>query len=378
MDYQELIEFRKALHKNPELSGLEIETAAKIHTELQKLQPDLLLKNLGGHGVLALFNAKGEQKTVFFRAELDALPIEELNEFAHKSIQKGLSHKCGHDGHSTILLGLAKKVAKERSNLGVNIGIIFQPAEETGKGAVAVLSAPQFQVFKPDYIFALHNLPGYHLHSVVLKNEAFTPSVKSLVFCLTGKTAHAAEPENGINPALAVAEILQGANDLSSNSLEDLALITPIHVTMGKPAYGISAGYAELHFTLRSYTPRRMNELESELKALVMNSVSKYGLILVTNSLEEFHANMNNATAVDFIRKAAVLQKLELIELDVPMKWGEDFGAFTQQFSGAIFGLGAGESCPALHNPDYDFPDALIETGVNLFWKIIEQVQQNR
>jgi amidohydrolase len=370
-----LSEFRRTLHQNPELSGQEVATAAKIHQELALLTPDILLQNLGGHGLLAIFGNNPDQKTIFFRAELDALPIAEVNDFAHKSVHPQVSHKCGHDGHATILLGLAQKVASERDNIHVNVGLLFQPAEEIGKGAIAMLNDPNFEEFKPDYIFALHNLPGYPLHQIVVKDGIFTPEVKSYIFRLQGKTAHAAEPENGISPALAIAEILQGAQQISSNSPEDLALITPIHIVMGKPAYGVAAGNAEIHFTLRSYAPARMRRLENDLKELVRTSVLKRGLQLHFNSLEEFKANVNDRQAVDFVRNSARALQLDILEIEQPMKWGEDFGAFTQQFPGAIFGLGAGLDCPALHNPDYDFPDKLIETGVNTFFGIVQQLK---
>ena len=172
-----LSEFRRALHQNPELSGQEVATAAKIYQELALLKPDLLLQKLGGHGLLAIFGNNPSQKTIFFRAELDALPIAEVNEFAHKSIHEQVSHKCGHDGHATILLGLAQKLASDRVNLRVNVGVLFQPAEEIGKGAIALLNDPNFEPFKPDYIFALHNLPGYPLHQIVVKEGSFTPEI---------------------------------------------------------------------------------------------------------------------------------------------------------------------------------------------------------
>ena len=152
-----LNDFRKDLHKHPELSGKEFETAAKIYDQLKLLRPDKLIKGLGGTGLLAIFGDDPKQKTVCFRAELDALPITEVNDFEHQSIHHGIAHKCGHDGHATILLGLAQKAMAERSNLGVNVAVLFQPAEETCSGAIAVLKDPNFEGFKLDYIFALHN-----------------------------------------------------------------------------------------------------------------------------------------------------------------------------------------------------------------------------
>lgn len=375
MDIESLIKWRKTLHQHPELSGEEEATAMRVEEALSDLEPDILLSKIGGHGVFAQFCTAQDRPTVFFRAELDALPVEEENNFEHRSRQPGISHKCGHDGHATILLGLAQRAAAHRQQLGVNLGVIFQPAEEIGKGARSMLEDEQFEGLNPDYCFALHNMPMFPMHSILVKNDYFTPAVKSLIFKLQGKTSHAAEPENGINPAMAVAQALQAAEQLSKNDVEDLALITPIHVVLGEKAYGVSAGHAELHFTLRTLTNKRMNDLVEQLKDKISAIAKAEKLEMELESLEEFYANKNNTQAVDLIRAAARESDLELIELDHPRKWGEDFGAFTQRFRGAIFGLGAGVDTPALHNPDYDFPDELIKTGINIFWKIIQNIR---
>jgi amidohydrolase len=371
---KQLIAFRKKLHQHPELSGQEYETANKVVEYLNSLKPDLLIKNLGETGVLALFGQEKNRPTVFFRAELDALPIEELNDFEHRSKQAGVSHKCGHDGHTTILLALAEKVVEQAVEL--NVGLLFQPAEENGSGALAVLNDPKFKQFQPDYIFALHNLPGYPLNQIVIRDGHFTPAVKSVIYKLDGKTAHAAEPEKGINPALAMAEILTQAAAISKNELEDLALITAVHALLGEKAYGVSAGQAELHFTLRCWNNKRMQALEHELLTAVEQIAQKHQLKLSMETLEEFQANENAADAVALIREASQHAGLALTERESPMKWGEDFGAFTQKLRGAIFGLGAGENCPALHNPDYDFPDQLIESGSSIFYQILQAIQK--
>ncbi len=375
MNYPALCEFRKTLHQQPELSGQEYETARLIAARLRRLQPDHLLEGLGKTGILAIFGQDDSKPLVFFRAELDALPIQEINNFAHRSQTPGISHKCGHDGHSSILLGLAERFAE--APLDLRLGLLFQPAEENGSGALAVLQDERFRGFAPDYMFALHNLPGYPLHQVVLRQGSFTPAVKSVIYKLEGKTAHAAEPENGINPALAMAEIWQAAAKRSQNNLQDLASITPIHAWLGEPAYGVSAGSAELHFTLRCWTNTAMQKLEQDLLSIVQDRCQKYGLQLQQESLEEFQANQNAAKAIDIVQKACEQAQLNWVEQPTPMKWGEDFGAFTQQFTGAMLGLGAGEDCPALHHPDYDFPDALLPTGVELFYHTLLQIQSS-
>lgn len=369
--YEELTELRHHLHTRPELSGLEFETAGLIGRRLSALSPDLLLRNLGGTGVAAVFDSGRPGPSVLFRSELDALPIEEVNDFEYRSRHQNVSHKCGHDGHMAILLGLAYQIARHRPNRGKVI-VLFQPAEETGEGAMEVLRDPAFEQIRPDYAFALHNLPGYPLGAVVVKDGPFTAGVRSLIIRLQGMTSHAAEPEHGVNPAEAIADLLYLARDwtVADLSRPDFQLLTPVHVHMGEKAYGVSAGYGEVHLTIRCWSSEAMEKLSSRLLREAADIAGRYGLELETEWTNVFFANHNDPKSVELIRRAARSLDLPLVERADPLKWGEDFGAFSQRFKGAMFGLGAGEDASALHNPDYDFPDELIETGARMFFRI--------
>ncbi len=366
-----LISFRKESHAHPELSGEEKETAKRVLAFLEKCSPSEIITSVGGHGVIAVFDSEIEGPNVLFRADMDALPIEEVNEFDHLSKTKGVSHKCGHDGHTTILLALATLLSKHPPKKGKAI-LLFQPAEEIGAGAAAILNDEKFTSFNPDWVFGLHNLPGYPLHEVVVKKDSFTASVTSIVIDFYGKTTHAAEPEHGVNPAMAVSELILQASLWSNNLPErtDFAVVTPIHVNLGSEAYGTSAGTATLGFTIRTWTESEMQKLKKKMELYLIALAEKYQLKLKLSYKEEFKANENNKDAVESIIAAAKNQKLEISERQFPFKWGEDFGLFTQEYKGAFFGIGAGEDCPALHNPDYDFPDELIPTGSKMFYEL--------
>jgi amidohydrolase len=376
-DTELLIGFRKELHANPELSGEEKDTCQRIHSFLHEhAHPDEIVE-VGNYGLLAIFHGKESGKQLMLRGDTDALPIQEVNDFDHRSKTPGVSHKCGHDGHTCILLGTAMALSKNKPLH--DVALLFQPAEENGTGAVSVLEDPTFQERNIESAIALHNLPGFPMNMVVTRHGSFTPSVKSLVIRLVGKTAHAAEPEHGINPALAIAEIIQRAHEMSVPDIEDTGffLITPIHINMGEIAHGISAGDAELHFTIRSWTAERTKRKGDELKTAVEEIGTRNGLQVNCTWTQEFEANENDLQLVDIIRNAAASSGLSQQNAEKPFKWGEDFGVFTQRFPGAMFGLGAGSETPALHNPDYDFPDELIATGVNLFCSIIASYQSN-
>ena len=372
---EELIRLRHKLHQHPEVSGNEKETAKCILSFLSKYPPQEIISNLGGQGIVAIYKGKEAGKSILFRCELDALPIQEINSFDYKSINEGVSHKCGHDGHMAILCGLAKTLYEKPLEKG-NILLLFQPAEEDGNGAKNVIIDPKFATIKPDFVFALHNLPGYKKHQVVVKENTFTCAVNSIIIELQGKTSHAGEPENGINPALAIAEIISAFNSKINTDLTSDAycLVTPIHINMGEKAYGVSAGYGEIHFTIRSNNNDQMKIIEKEFAEYVLQITSKFKLDTKISWTQSFHANENNTEAINYVRKASSQLNLNILEKELPFTFGEDFGIFTQHFKGAMFGIGSGENTPSLHNPDYDFPDELIPTGTQLFHQIIKEV----
>ncbi|MGB4843656.1 MAG: amidohydrolase [Ferruginibacter sp.] len=374
---QHLIHLRQLLHTYPELSGDEKKTAAYIYGFLKKLNPDQLINEIGGEGILALFDSGKPGPVLLFRADMDALPIQEVNDFPHKSVHEGVSHKCGHDGHTTILCGLAEKLSEQKPATG-KVYLLFQPAEETGEGAAKVVNDPNFNI-KPYYVFALHNLPGYEVGNIVMKDGLFSAAVNSIIIKLKGKTAHAAEPEFGFNPAKAISEIISLGGGLNHNVPEDknFQLVTPVHINMGTTAYGISAGEAELHYTLRCWDNERLRKLETTLVEQSKSIADKYNLQFAHEFTQTFFANNNDKDANDVVREAAKQNNFTVEEKPVPFKWAEDFGYFTSTYKGCMFGLGAGKDQPALHNPDYDFPDSITTTGINIFHSITKIVLNN-
>lgn len=373
----ELIQLRHLLHAYPELSGFETKTAEHIIQFVEKLQPDKIVTNIGGNGILVLFDSGKPGKTILFRSELDALPIQEINKFAYRSVIDGISHKCGHDGHTTILCGLAEKLSASRPTSG-KVYLLFQPAEETGEGAKLVVEDSKFDI-QPDYVFAFHNLPEYAKGIIVVKEELFSAAVNSIIIKLKGRTAHAAEPEMGENPTLAISEIINYADKQNNNNpaKKDFRVLTPVHINMGSKAYGVSAGYGELHYTLRCWNNEELRKLETDLISKSNAIAAKHKLELEHEFVQTFFANNNNKEAVGFVKHAATELNYLLEERKYPFKWGEDFGFFTSKYKGCMFGIGAGENHPALHNPDYDFPDEIIETGVNMFYTITKLVMNN-
>jgi len=370
-----LAEIRHHLHANPEVSGNEIQTAEFIYQELsESCAPDELVK-LDCHAVIARFGSNSEGKHIMIRGDIDALPIQEINDFTHRSKVDGVSHKCGHDGHASILIGLARKLSNEKPKSGEVI-LLFQPAEENGEGAKAVIADAYFKELQIDFTYALHNLPGFPKHQIVIREKQFNAHVISMIIKLNGKTAHAAEPEFGHNPSMAISKSLLVSQQMVKNEMEaeDFFLITPIHLKMGDLAYGISAGYGEIHFTIRAWDSKLVKKNCLVLEQVVKSIGEEENLNVEVSYTQEFAANMNDDAAIEHLKSAVKSAKLDHCLLNRAFKWGEDFGLFTQRFPGAMFGLGSGEDCPALHNPDYDFPDDITESGIEVFHQIIKEI----
>ncbi|MEZ4884079.1 MAG: amidohydrolase [Chitinophagales bacterium] len=370
--------FRKELHQNPELSGFEAHTAKRIKAFVEaNHHPTKIIEEIGGNGLAVVYEFPQKGATIVIRCELDALPIEEKNTFEHRSVTQGVSHKCGHDGHIAMVAGLVFWL-KEQTFQSGKIVLLFQPAEETGEGAFEVLKDERFKNLKPDYIFALHNIPGEPLNRIVIVPKNFSATVQSLTIHLMGKESHAAEPENGINPAIGMAEIILEFSKLNVNNPNDkhFAVLTPVHLNMGQKSYGISAGIGELHYTIRTWTVEVMSTLKERIYK-ILNQISMHqGWVYSVDWFEYFPTVQNSDTCNEFIRKAAQEKGFEVKEKAHPFKFGEDFGWFSQEYQAAMFGLGAGVNTPALHHADYDFPDEILETGMDMFKAIIEGVIQ--
>ncbi len=367
------IHLRHQLHAHPELSGQEAWTSAFVVEQLQKMGVKKIHTGFAQHSVLAEIDGKKAGKTLLFRCELDALPIQEANDFAYRSTKTGVSHKCGHDGHNATLLAFAQKLMQQPPESG-KILLFFQSAEETGEGAKAAIESGIFEQFSIDFAYAYHNIPSRPLGAILCKQHIFTPSVESFCVTLEGKNCHASEPANGINPANAVAQIIQfmASFHQADKAHADYFVVTPIHIQMGKKDYGISAGYAEVGYTIRTMESRVLEQYKQKIEKKIEEICQKEQLAPHISWFQSFKANNNDTAAFEQIRLSAAQNGFPFIEMTQPFDFGEDFGLFTDTYKGAMFGIGSGENCPALHTVDYDFPDVLIEIGSALFMGLTE------
>ncbi len=370
-DLIELTEFRRTLHMWPEISGEEARTAATIVKALDALGPAQILTGLGGHGVAAVFESGRAGPTVMFRAELDALPIQELSDAPWVSQVPGKGHLCGHDGHMTMLLALGRLIKRNPPRTG-RVVLMFQPAEEDGSGAKAVVADPAFQDIAPDWAFAIHVEPGRPFGFVATRPGLINCASVGLAIQLTGKTAHAATPEDGTSPAESIAALIPALRALGPGGPldADFRLATLTHIQMGEPTFGISPGAASLYVTLRAASDANLEDMIGRARAVAQSTADGAGLTLEIDLQDEFAASLNDPDATRVATAAMDAIGIEHGADGLPMRASEDFGVFGWGAKSAMLCLGPGVEYAALHNPDYDFPDDLTPIGSAIFERI--------
>jgi len=371
-DLVELTAWRRKLHRQPEISNEEEKTAAEVVAFLADTGPDKVLTGLGGHGVAAIYDSGEVGPTVMFRSELGALPIHEVSGVPHVSLVPGKGHMCGHDGHTAILAALGRQLGRRRPARG-RVVLMFQPAEETGNGAASVVADPQFGKIAPDFAFSLHNLPGVPFGVVRLKTGVVNCASRGMRILLEGKTAHSSMPETGVSPAMAISDLMPALPALGNGTFADdeFSMVTVTHALMGEAAFGIAPGHAEVWATLRTRRDDRMADLCVAAEALAARIAGLHRLSVRYDYHEIFIASVNAPEAVRHLRQALDEEGILHGEGGLPMRASEDFGVFGHNAASAMLFLGAGEQHPALHNPDYDFPDDLIPIGSRIFIRTV-------
>ncbi|MXQ14168.1 amidohydrolase [Microvirga makkahensis] len=374
-DIIELTEWRRGLHRTPEISGEEAGTARTVQALLASAGADRTVTGIGGHGVAGVFEGGQPGPTLMFRAELDALPIQEISEAPHRSQIPGKAHLCGHDGHMAILAALARGLGRQRPRRG-RVVLLFQPAEETGAGAAGVAADPKFREIAPDFVFALHNLPGMAFGKVALVEGPVSCASRGMRIVLRGKTAHASMPETGLSPVNAIARLMPALTALGSGGPMDekFAMVTITHARIGEPAFGIAPAHGEVWATLRTLTDAGMDDLVVKAEHLATEAARASGLSLDVTYSDVFRHCENAPEAVAHLRRALDAEGVAHDRGDLPMRPSEDFGHLGSNAPAAMFFLGAGERHAALHNPDYDFPDELIGIGARVFMRTLRDL----
>ena len=383
-DLNLITNLRHTLHSEPELSEKEFSTSERIADFLAHTHPDLLLKHLGHMktGICALYSSNKPGPQILLRCELDALPIDEKNDLPYKSQHPGVSHKCGHDGHMATMCMVAKLLGEQRPQRG-SVGLIFQPAEENGTGAKALIEDKEFQKhIHPDYVFGFHNIPKFEKHQILLRSGIFSSASAGFIIQLTGTSTHSSYPENGRPPSAAVSKLIDQINNLeSSMTFKDKVVSTISFAQLGSaemgPNFGTAPGDATVMGIIRAFNDEDFNKLKQSVADLTVEACAPQQLQHDISWHEEFTVTVNDQHCTDVVQKVCDKHGFQSHSLEEPFRWSEDFSYFSKAYKSCFFGIGSGVKQPQLHNEYYDYPDDIIPTGAKIYKCIIDEILNN-
>lgn len=372
---EDAIAWRRDFHSAPELGFEELRTSERVAQLLESFGIEVH-RGLGGTGVVGTLRT-GDGPTIGIRADMDALPIQELAQHAHRSSHKGCMHACGHDGHTAILLATARHLSETR-NFSGTVHFVFQPAEENLGGAGKMIEDGLFKRFPMQAIYGLHNWPGVPAGHVVINPGPMMASLDTFEITLTGKGSHAAMPDKGADPIVAAAELVLGLQTITSRRLSplDSAVISITQFNAGE-AINVIPETAVLRGTVRCLQSPVRDKVEKLIGEFVEQLPTAFGVSGKLAYKVGYPVTENNVDAAATIRRAAIAAVGES-----KVQWGcnpsmasEDFAFMLNECPGAYVWLGVDGEKPsaALHNPYYDFNDQAIEPGVAVWTSLVEQ-----
>lgn len=367
-DLKMITELRHTLHRHPGLSLHERETKEYLmrfvaeHTSLEVTNR--------GNWFYAVKRASSvpAKPPVAFRADFDALPIDETLALPYASRCPGISHKCGHDGHAAVLAGFAVEIS--RVDVPRDVCLIFQHAEEIGAGAAEC--APLIDELHIGEIYAFHNLNGYPEGTVVYRRSLTQPASMGLTIRFAGRASHASAPEEGANPSFAIADLIGYVREMSAAPHDGMALATIVNIEAGRKDFGVSAGSGEISITLRAEQEGEMNRMEKDLREEAEKLAARDHLAADFAVSDYFPETRNDGKCLDRVVRAAARSGIPAMEMPELWRASEDFGWYLKKCPGAIFYIGDGERYPALHTAEYDFNDRIIPTAVRMFLALLD------
>ena len=367
--------WRHALHRKPELGFQEQGTAAFVSAQLEALGLTVH-GGIGGTGLVASLRCGDGSGVIGLRADMDALAMTETGTPAHASEHPGCMHGCGHDGHMAMVLGAAALLTARRDFNGT-VRFIFQPAEEHGRGAKAMMADGLFERFPVDAIFGLHNMPGLPLGHFAGRAGGIMAAEDNFEIRITGRGGHAARPHMGVDPLVVAAQIILGLQTIVSRSVDPsaTAVVSCTEIESDGIRNAIPTTVV-LKGDTRSYDPSVQALLEARMRSLCEGIAAAQGASVTVSYTHEFAPTVNWAeqTAQALRAAEAVVGGDKVDSAVAPMMISEDFGAFLEAVPGAFLFLGAGEDALPLHNSAYDFNDALLPLGAEYFATLARQL----
>jgi amidohydrolase len=370
----EIKEWRRDLHAHPELRYDVHRTAASVADRLKSFGCDEVVPGIGRTGVVGVIRGrKAGKKVVGMRADMDALPIEEETGLPYQSTVPGKMHACGHDGHTAMLLGAAKYLAETRNFAGTAV-VIFQPAEEGGAGAAAMIKDGLISRFGIDEVYGMHNYPGLAVGEFAIRAGPMMAAADHIEIALEGKGGHAARPHLAIDTILVGAQIINQLQSIVARNVDPLeSAVVSICMFQAGHTDNVIPQHAKLRGTARSLTPQVREILHQRIAEVIDGTARLYGASAKITYTNGYPVVVNHeretAFAADVARDIAGSDK---VDTDVaPVMGAEDFAFMLQERPGAFIFVGNGDSA-GLHHPAYDFNDETIPVGTSYWVRLAE------
>jgi hippurate hydrolase len=374
-DMPELVAVRRYLHQHPEIGLSEFKTSDFIAAQLTDLGYEVT-RGLGQTGLVATLRNGSGTRAIGIRADIDALPIIEETGAEHASLNPGMMHACGHDGHTAMLLGAAKSLS-ERRNFDGTVHLIFQPAEENFAGAKLMIDDGLFDRFPCDAVFGLHNEPALPFGKIAVKEGPMMAAADECLIVVNGRGGHGAEPQDASDPIVCGASIIMALQTVVSRNLHPMeqAVVTIGAFNAGK-ASNVIPERAEMAITIRSFDRTVRDMLETRIREVAEGQAASYGMSVTITYERGYEPTINHPAETDFVRSVAqrVVGQENVVDLARPSMGSEDFAFMLAERPGSYFLLGTGrtDNDPPLHHPRFDFNDDALPIGVAMWVEIAE------
>jgi len=373
----ELATLRRDLHAHPELAFHEQRTADIVARELERYGLEVH-KGLARTGVVGLLKAGSGPRMIGLRADMDALPLTEMNEFPHHSRHPGCMHACGHDGHTALLLGAARYLA-EHPDFDGTVVFIFQPAEESEGGAAVMLEAGLFEKFPVESVYGLHNWPGIPVGEMAIMPGPVMAGTCGFELAVRGHGCHAAMPHQGVDTIVAASHLVQALQTVTARNLHpcEAAVVSVTQFHSGS-AWNIIPEEAVLRGTIRSFKPEVQELVERSIERLCSGVASAYGAQIGVTFEHRYPPTVNTAPEAETCRRAALgfLGEDKVQSDALPSMGAEDFAYMLREKPGCYVWLGNGPGTGGctLHNPHYDFNDEALPVGITYWVKLVQEL----
>ncbi|WP_047464355.1 M20 aminoacylase family protein [Rhizobium rhizogenes] len=366
---EEVAGWRRHLHETPELLYDVHETSSFVAEKLRAFGCDIVETGLGKTGVVGIIKGRhGDGPTIGFRADMDALPITETSGKPWTSKVPGKAHSCGHDGHTAMLLGAAQYLAETRNFRG-SIAVIFQPAEEGGAGALAMLDDGMMDKFGISEVYGMHNSPGMPVGSFAIRKGSLMAAADSFEITINGNGSHAAAPHLSIDPVLTSAHVVIALQSIVSRGMDPLkSLVISVTTTHGGTAHNVIPSFVTLTGTVRTLLPETRDFAEKRLKEVAQATAMAHGATAEVNYHRGYPVTVNHENETEFaIGVAGSVAGASSVDANVAPRMGaEDFSYMLESRPGAFIFIGNGDTA-GLHHPAYDFNDEVLPYGIS-YW----------